>query len=137
MGNFNGCLGGSRVWEFRSESATWIVWRVGYDPPTPRAGSAAAAWPTLTPCTDLTPCVLVDKVTAANVAKLMRRIRRDQGLVVLHDRDFVRPGPAKPVGGCRSIRELSRTLGVSFRRARSIYADSLDLDGDAAGSAAS
>lgn len=128
MGNFNGCLGGSRVWEFRSESATWIVWRVGHDPPTPRAGSAAAAWP-LPPCTDLAPASMFDKSTAAAVARLLRAIRRREGLVILHDRVFGRSGPAKPIGGCRSIRELSRTLGVSFWRARAIYEAS---SGDAA-----
>lgn len=133
MGNFNGCHGSSRVWEFRSETATWIVWSVGHDPPTPRAGSAAAAWRTLTPCTDLAPSVMLDKSTAANVAKLLRTIRRREGLTILHDREFGRRGPAKPIGGCRSIRELSRLLGVSFRRARSIYAASSD---DAAGRSA-
>jgi len=133
MGNFNGCLGGSRVWEFKGDGCTWITWSVGYDQPTPRAGSALSEFSSLTPCTDLAPSVMVDKVTAAGVAKLVRQIRRNQGMTILHDRDFTLPGPAKPVAGCRSIRELSRTLGVSFRRARSIYADFSD---DAAGETA-
>jgi hypothetical protein len=133
MANPNGASPYSRVFEFRNESSTWIVWSVGHDPPTPRAGSAAAAWSTLKPCTDLAPVTMFTKATAANVAKLLRTVRQREGLVILRDRDFVRPGPPKPVGGCRSIRSLAKTLGVSYRRARAICADSGD---DAVGGSA-
>lgn len=133
MSNFNGCLGGSRVFEFRSATASWIVWSVGHDPPTPCAGAALAAWPTLQVCNDLAPASMLDKPTAAAVARLLRSIRRREGVRILHDRPF-RRGPARPAGGEVSIRALARRLGVSWRQAAK-FADSAgsgDFDDDAA-----
>ncbi len=130
MGNFNGCLAGHRVWEFRNATQTWITWSVGFDPPTPRAGTAAAAWSTLTACSDLAPSVMLDKVTAANVARLLRSIRRREGLQVLWDRPFRGPSPPTPAGGEPSIRALARRLGVSRRRAAR-FSDCGDSDASA------
>ena len=136
MSNFNGCHGGHCVREFRDATRTWITWSIGFDPPVPSAGSALAAFASLTPCLELAPATMFTRSVASNVARLLRTIRRGEGMTILHDRDFTLPGPATPVGGCRSIRELSRSLGISFRRARSVYLDSLDSEdfsGDAAG----
>ena len=134
MSNYNGCLAGSRVWEFRDATRTWITWSVGYDPPTPRAGSAAAAWPTLQVCNELAPSVMIDKVTAAGVARLLRTIRRREGLVILHERPFRGPSPPRAAGGEVSIRALARRLGCSRRQAAKFAdsRDSADFGGDAA-----
>jgi len=118
MPNPNGPHAYHRVWEFRNKSATWIVWKIGHDPPTPRAGLALAAWPTLTVCYDLAPGTMFTRPVATAIARLLRAIRRGEGLTILHNRHFCHPpGHPRPVMidgvNYRSEKQASLMLGIS------------------------
>ena len=114
MANFTGCLGGSRVWEFKGDGCSWVTWSVGHDPPTPRAGSAAAAWLTLTVCNELAPATMFDRKTALALVALLKTIRRREGLRILAGRSYTGSGPHPvPVAGYRSMRAAARALGIS------------------------
>jgi len=107
-----------RVWEFRNKSATWIVWKIGHDPPVPTVGSALAAWGTLAVCYDLAPGTMFTRPAATAVARLLRSIRRGEGLTILHDRQFGRPpGHPRPVTidgvNYRSEKQAAAVLGIS------------------------
>ncbi|BBO34208.1 hypothetical protein PLANPX_3820 [Lacipirellula parvula] len=129
MSNCEGNQPSHRVWEFKGDGRTWIAWAVGHDPPEPTPGSAASrAFDSLTPCNELAPSSMLDKAAAIALARLIKGIRRGQGLEVLAGRAFGGSGPIRPAGGCRSLRALARMLGCSRRQA-SKYAGFDDYDG--------
>jgi hypothetical protein len=130
--NPNGCANFSRVWEFRvpGDHRTWITWSVGYDEPRPVAGAVLAWFAECNPRPDLSlaPAVFLPRPGAIALAKLLRRIRRRDGLTVLHDRTYGGSRPMRPACDCRSIRSLAAKLGISRRQA-SKYAGYSDYDG--------
>ena len=65
---------------------------------------------------------------AAALAQLIRRLLAADGVRLLRDRDYHGSAPPRPAGGCRSIRELAKTLGISRRQA-SRLAGFTDYDG--------
>ncbi|BBO35532.1 hypothetical protein PLANPX_5144 [Lacipirellula parvula] len=118
MANINGSAPSHRVWEFRSESATWIAWSSGYDPPQPAAGSAAAiAMADLKVCHELAPSSMLDRTAAIALARLLRAIRRGEGLEVLAGRAYAGAGPhPRACLGFRSIRAAAAATGLSRRQ---------------------
>jgi hypothetical protein len=116
LANINGCTPAHRVWEFRNETQTWITWHVGYDPPTPAAGSAAAL-ADLQVCHELAPASMLDRAGAIALAALLRSIRRKEGLKVLAGRVYRGAGEhPRPCLGYRSIRAAAAATGLSRRQ---------------------
>lgn len=74
------------------------------------------------------PASPLDASAAASLAQLVRKLLRRDGVRLLKDQNYTGSGPMRAALGCRSLRELARTRGIS-RRAASRLAGYTDYDG--------
>ena len=127
------------VWEWSDDSRFYVGHGYGLTPWSdfePRPGTELEAWSKAGVVLDwsLAPRMPLTRSAAAQVAGLLRRLRRDQGFTLVRNRVYRGPGPTRPAGGCPSVHALARRLGVSWRQAAK-FADSAgsdDFDDDAA-----
>ena len=109
------------VWEWRwSNRRVYIGWGVGLSPWTNFTAVAGSDLEALlreaTPCLDwtLVPSTGFTRPAVVEVAKLLRKVRRNQGFTLVRSRPYAGAGlHPVPLGGYRSMRAAARALGIS------------------------